>query len=107
MAGTRPVMTGRSVCRERPWLATSAVIPGLIPGIHAGGGGVDGRDEPGHDEREGADITGVAPPSSPAGAAQRRRGRGSRGDLRRSQSGPVRSARAVLDPLPGAARRRG
>ncbi|PSC04686.1 glycine--tRNA ligase subunit beta [Alsobacter soli] len=29
--------------------AHSAVIPGLVPGIHAAGAGADGRDKPGHD----------------------------------------------------------
>jgi hypothetical protein len=27
-------------------------MPGLVPGIHAGIQDVDGRDKPGHDERE-------------------------------------------------------
>ncbi|WP_280514678.1 hypothetical protein [Alsobacter metallidurans] len=30
-------------------LALSTVIPGLAPGTHAPGGGVDGRAKPGHD----------------------------------------------------------
>ncbi|GGH21029.1 hypothetical protein GCM10007036_25010 [Alsobacter metallidurans] len=53
-ARTLPVLASSAATKQSTGtsLHPSTVIPGLVPGIHALGSGVDGRGKPGHDGEE-------------------------------------------------------
>ncbi|PSC03217.1 hypothetical protein SLNSH_19935 [Alsobacter soli] len=127
-----PVMAGLAPAIHETTAALAcgaAWMPGTSPGMTAKGAAPLGRVVAALLAMTGTRPAGVPLASSPAGAAERRRGRGSRGHARRRRrasrkiataSHILRHARtalpgwlfpmlaqAALDPLPGASRRRG